>query len=82
MEVFDCQILNEMIGREVIRTDKEVDLCKDCIPIYYKKTYEEILANDQSVKVDKKKTSEFDQISNLSYADLDPTMVDSIDGDY
>jgi hypothetical protein len=81
-QVFDCQILNEMIGREVIRNELGHAICIDCIPAYYQKTYEEIVANDQSVKIDTKKTSEFNRISNLSYADLDPTMADSIDGDY
>jgi len=38
--VKDCQILNEMIGRDVCKSGNV--LCIDCIPLYYKKTFDEI----------------------------------------
>jgi|GEM_PF-6913831 len=43
-QVFDCSVLNEMIGRDVCKDGN--NLCKNCIKIYYKKTYDEIAEMD------------------------------------
>jgi len=46
--VFDCQVLNEMIGRDVCKIG--TGLCKDCIKLYYGKSYEEILKIEEERK--------------------------------
>ena len=46
--VFDCGELNKIIGRNVCKIT--TGLCKNCIPLYYGKTYEQIMAMEKSVK--------------------------------
>jgi hypothetical protein len=49
--IVDCDILNEMIGREVCKAG--IGLCMDCIKFYYKKSYEEIIEIDNKKQVQK-----------------------------
>ena len=49
--IVDCDTLNEMIGRDVMKAG--VGLCLDCIKWYYKKSYDEIVEIDNKKQVQK-----------------------------